>query len=304
MPVRLSISTEEGLILDSYLGSQPLWIGRAKDNSLRSEDRRTSRRHAVVRRLSAGQYEVEDLGSSYGTLLNGRAIKKEVLKHQDILRCGGLIIQFLSEAQPELDSQGPDSSIMSATIDNLFEARAQIRRLIEEQAVLRSEVGIAQEAEDRAKRLRDEAHDEVEQLHKVIASLRQENAALQTRVDTLGHELRERLSAKSETPSDVEALRQQLSEASRQVERHKIRAAELEEREAGRMASELSLRKEIERLTEQVKQREQREAQLSQAVKPALVRIAELTQELEQTRIKLAKSEAELSDLRAELKRR
>jgi len=304
MPVRLSISTEEGLILDSYLSSQPLWIGRAKDNSLRSEDRRTSRRHAVVRRLSDGQYEVEDLGSSYGTLLNGRAIKKEVLKHQDILRCGGLIIQFLSEAQPELDPQGPDSSIMSATIDNLFEARAQIRRLIEEQAVLRSEVGIAQEAEDRAKRLRDEAHDEVEQLHKVIASLRQENAALQTRVDTLGHELRERLSAKSETPSDVEALRQQLGEAQRQVERHRVRAAELEERESGRMTSELSSRKEIERLIDQVKQREQREAQLSQAVKPALVRIAELTQELEQTRIKLAKSEAELSDLRAELKRR
>src|SRR5215468_1784722 len=101
MPARLCISTEEGLILDAYLSNKPVRIGRAKDNSLRSEDRRTSRRHAIVRRLTDGQYEVEDLGSSFGTLLNGRSIKKEPLKHQDILRCGGLIIHFLADEEPE-----------------------------------------------------------------------------------------------------------------------------------------------------------------------------------------------------------
>lgn len=305
MSARLTISTEEGLILDNYLGSQPVRIGRAKDNSVRSEDRRTSRRHAIVRRTPEGHYEVEDLGSSYGTMLNGRAINKEQLKHQDLLRCGGLTIQFLSDAQPEMDLEGGnDPSIMTATIDNLFEARGQIRRLIEEQALLRTEVGNAQQAEDRAKQLRDEAQDEVERLHQVIAQLRNDNAAQHKRIEELGYELRERLSSKSEQPPELEALKPQLVEAQRQAERHKARAIELEERDSARMLSEQALKKEVERLLEQVKQREQRENHLTLALKPSLMRIAELTQELEQMRIKLAQTEADLSDLKAELKRR
>lgn len=295
MPARLSISTEEGLCLETHLGSQPLRIGRAKDNSLRSEDRRTSRHHAVVRKLDEDTFEIEDAGSSYGTILNGRQISKETLKHQDIVRCGGLTLQFVTGAGPE---DAADPLIMTATLDNLFEARTQIRRLIEEQAALRSEVGIAQEAEDRAKKLRDEAQDEVERLHGVIGELRKENVGLDHRIEELGRELRERLSSKSEVAPDVEALRQQLGEHQRQSERHKSRAIELEEREAVRVAAELTLRKELERLTEQVKQREQREAQLTQAVKPALMRIAELTKELEQNRFKLAQAEAELGDLK------
>lgn len=295
MPARISISTEEGLCLETQLGSQPFRIGRAKDNSLRSEDRRTSRHHAVVRKLDEDTYEIEDAGSSYGTILNGRPISKEKLKHQDIVRCGGLTLQFTTDAGPD---DAADPSIMTATLDNLFEARTQIRRLIEEQAALRSEVGIAQEAEDRAKRLRDEAQDEVERLHGVINELRKENASLDHKIEELGRELRERLATKSEVSPDVEALRQQLADAQKQSERHKSRAVELEEREAVRVAAELTLRKDAERLAEQVKQREQREAQLTQAVKPALMRIVELTQELEQHRFKLAQAEAELGDLK------
>lgn len=295
MPARISISTEEGLCLETQLGSQPFRIGRAKDNSLRSEDRRTSRHHAVVRKLDEDTYEIEDAGSSYGTILNGRPITKEKLKHQDIVRCGGLTLQFTTDAGPD---DAADPSIMTATLDNLFEARTQIRRLIEEQAALRSEVGIAQEAEDRAKRLRDEAQDEVERLHGIISELRKENAGLDHKIDELGRELRERLATKSDVSPDVEALRQQLADAQKQSERHKSRAVELEEREAVRVAAEQTLRKDVERLTEQVKQREQREAQLTQAVKPALMRIAELTQELEQHRFKLAQAEAELGDLK------
>lgn len=299
MSARLAISTEEGLLLDTVLSSTPLRIGRAKDNSLRSEDRRTSRYHTIVRQLASGDYEAEDLGSSYGTLLNGRPIKKETLKHQDILRCGALSIQFLRDSISETDPAAhAPPAIMTATLDNLFEARSQIRQLIDEQAMLRAEVGAAQEAEDRAKKLREQAQDEVERLHKVITQLRTESAVQKERIGELGRELRERLSAKSEVPPAVEALRKELAETLRQVERHKNRAVELEEREAARVNREQALRKETERLAEQLKQREQRELQVTQAIKPALARIAELTQELEMLRIKLAHTEAKLSELK------
>src|SRR3954464_9020515 len=97
MPARLCISTEEGVVLDLRLGSQPVPIGRAKNNTIKSEDKRTSRQHAIVRRLADGNYQVEDTGSSYGTMLNGRMIKQELLKAQDLLRCGGLTLQFLDD---------------------------------------------------------------------------------------------------------------------------------------------------------------------------------------------------------------
>jgi pSer/pThr/pTyr-binding forkhead associated (FHA) protein len=301
MAARLSISTEEGLVLDAVLASQPLRIGRAKDNSLRIDDRRTSRHHAIVRLLPDGGYEVEDLGSSYGTLLNGRRVSKEPLKHQDLLRCGALSLQFLTDPLPGSSTDGvasDDPSIMTATIDNLFESRAQVRRLIEEQALLRREVGIAQEAEDRAKRLRDEAQDEVERLHDSLAELRKENASMQAQLEQMGRELRERRSVKSETPPEVALLQQQLADAQRQSDRHKSRAVELEDREAARVVSEQGLRKELERLSEQLKGRDQREAQLTQAVKPALMRIGELSLEMEQLRLKLAHAEADLAYLK------
>lgn len=294
MPARLSISTEEGLILDLRLGSQPLRIGRAKDNSLRSEDRRTSRHHASLRRSPDGTYEIEDLGSSYGTLLNGRAVKKEPLRHQDIIRCGGLLLQLFVDADPE--EVEADASIVTTTLDNLFEARTQIRRLIDEQAVLRTEVGTAQAAEDRAKAERDDFSHEVDRLRKLYEELKAEKTTLLGRIDELGRDLRERLSAKSEAPPDVEALRQQLSESQKQSERNKNRAVELEEREAARLLAEQTLRKDVERMADQLKQREAREVQLAAALKPALMRIAELQQELEQTRIKLAKAEVDLAD--------
>ena len=295
MSARLSISTEEGVVLDLRLGGQPVRIGRAKDNTVKSEDKRTSRQHALVRRLTDGNYQIEDAGSSYGTMLNGRLIKQELLKHQDMVRCGGLTLQFLNDPGPDDEV---DQSLMSATMQGLTEARAQIRRLIEEQAVLRGEVGIAQQAEDRAKRLRDEAQDETENLHKLLASLRADKEALQQRVEEMGRELRELLSVRSDAAGEVEAVQKQLSELQKASERQLQRIAVLEERDAGHSVTEVTLKKEADRLAEQVKKREQREVELSAALKPALLRIAELSRELEQTRIQLAKAEIELGDLR------
>lgn len=298
MPASLVIATEEGLTLELRLGSQPVSVGRAKDNTLRSDDRRLSRHHVVFRRREDNGYEVTDVGSTYGTLLNGRRIKQEPLKPQDWVRCGGLQIQLVEREEA---AESADLSMMSATTDALKQSRAQVKQMIEEQALLRREVGIAQEAEDRAKRLRDEAQDEIERLHDVIAELGQAKESLTTKVDELGKELRDRLSTKTDLRS--EDLARQLAEATKQNDKHKARIAELEASEAGRISSEGPLRKEIERLTDMLKKRDQRELELQAAVKPAIMRIAELTRELEATRLELAHAHADLDDLKRGFRR-
>jgi pSer/pThr/pTyr-binding forkhead associated (FHA) protein len=298
MSASLVIASEEGLTLELRLGSQPITVGRAKDNILRSDDRRLSRHHVVFRRLEDSSFEVEDVGSSYGTLLNGRPIKQEPLKPQDQVRCGGLQIQIV-----ERRDEGPQAepSLMTSTVDALRQSREQITKLISEQALLRREVGIAQEAEDRAKRLRDEAHDEVERLHDTIAELTCAKEALTVRVEELGRELRDRLSSKIDPRT--EELTRQLGEAQKLVEKQKTRIAELEEKDATRVSTEGPLRKEVERLTELLKRRDQRELELQAAVKPAILRIAELTRELEATRLELAHAQADLDDLKRGVRR-
>lgn len=298
MSARLSLSTEEGLLLEVRLGSQPVRIGRAKDNTVRSEDKRTSRHHAIVRRTEAGGYEVEDAGSSYGTLLNGRTIRRETLKHQDNVRCGGLTMQFSDAPSAEDGDEGEDRSMITTALADLQESRGRIRQLIEENAAMRQEIGTAQEAEDRAKRLRDEAQDEVERLHGLLEKGAKEREALQQRFDDVGRELRELRSSKSDLSPQLETLQVRLAETQRLADKQKARLAELEERDGNRIGGESALKKEIERLQEQIKRREQREAELTQVVKPALQRIAEVQQELERTRIQLAKTEADLQDAR------
>lgn len=299
MSARLSLSTEDGVILELRLGSQPVRIGRAKDNTVRSEDKRTSRHHAIVRRSDSGDYEVEDAGSSYGTLLNGRPIKRERLKHQDNVRCGGLTIQFFdAPGSSDGDGEADERSVITTAMADVKEARARIRQLIEEQAALRQEVGIAQEAEDRAKRLRDEAQDEVERLHGLLTQQGKDKESLQQRVDEMGRELRELRSSKSDLSPLLDTAQKQIGEAQRLIERQKARISELEQRDHERLNAEAVLKKEVERIQELLKRREQREVELNQVVKPALLRIAELQQELERTRFQLAKTEAELQDAR------
>ncbi len=296
MSASLVIATEEGLTVELRIGSQPVSVGRAKDNTLRTDDRRLSRHHLVFRRREDSSYEVSDLGSYNGTILNGRRIRQETIKAHDIVRCAGLQIQLVEK--PSSDD-APDLSLMTVTNQALTESRAQIKQLIDEAAMLRREVGLAQEAEERAKRLRDEAQDEVERLHDVIANLGRDKETLSAKVDELGKELRDRLATKTDPRSDE--LNAKLIEAQKQLEKQKARIAELEEKDSAKISAEGGLRKEIERLTEILKKRDQRELELQAAVKPALIRIAELTRELETTRIELAHSQADLEDIKKAL---
>ncbi len=56
------------------LGDEVVTMGRGTDQRLRIPDSRASRAHAVVRPRRKGGWEVKDVGSSNGTLLNGHTI--------------------------------------------------------------------------------------------------------------------------------------------------------------------------------------------------------------------------------------
>jgi len=78
------------------LRGQDLCIGRSSENGISLPEAEVSRRHALVHQVLQGdgslRVEIEDLGSTNGTYVNGRRIKPEPgrtpLRHGDVVRVG------------------------------------------------------------------------------------------------------------------------------------------------------------------------------------------------------------------------
>ncbi len=69
-------------------------IGRAADADIIVEGDSVSKRHARLR-CHDGAYEIEDLGSSNGTFVNGRRIRTPTgVRAGDLLRLGSVILKL------------------------------------------------------------------------------------------------------------------------------------------------------------------------------------------------------------------
>jgi ABC-type multidrug transport system ATPase subunit len=70
-------------------------IGRAVESDLVLDDARVSRQHARIVRSPDGSFDVQDLGSSNGTFVNGRRIQSGRLESGDFIGVGGQTLQLL-----------------------------------------------------------------------------------------------------------------------------------------------------------------------------------------------------------------
>jgi hypothetical protein len=75
------------------LGTEPLRIGRLPDCLISLSDPQVSRHHAEVRPSHEG-YEVVDLGSTNGTLVNGVVVKEHPLHDGDVILVGATSIRY------------------------------------------------------------------------------------------------------------------------------------------------------------------------------------------------------------------
>ena len=84
---RLITRAKSGDEVELKLGGEPVTIGRRTRSDLQVVDQTTSREHARVV-LEDGAYWIEDLGSTHGTCVNGVAVKRHRLRHNDRIRLG------------------------------------------------------------------------------------------------------------------------------------------------------------------------------------------------------------------------
>ena len=73
-------------------------LGRAADADLTIDTESASRRHAAIE-FAGGQFQIRDLGSTNGVLLNGECVQIAELQHGDQIDIGGQVYRFLCDSR-------------------------------------------------------------------------------------------------------------------------------------------------------------------------------------------------------------
>ena len=85
----------------------PVVIGRSDDVHVRVECRWASRKHCEIDRID-GEFVLTDLGSRYGTIVNGQPVQQVVLRAGDEIRVG--LKRFVVEMADEFSGREHDSA--------------------------------------------------------------------------------------------------------------------------------------------------------------------------------------------------
>ncbi len=76
-------------------------LGRDPTNAVAVVDPSVSRKHCLLRREEDGRFQIKDLDSRNGTLVNGLAVKEQWLRHGDEIATGDSVFLFLVEDEDQ-----------------------------------------------------------------------------------------------------------------------------------------------------------------------------------------------------------
>ena len=96
MPILLHVLQDQVIHKFNLKKEGTVTIGRKNNNDIKLEDREISGHHArlIIRKHNnpymnaLKEVLIEDLGSTNGTYINGKRIKAQLLKHNDIIKFG------------------------------------------------------------------------------------------------------------------------------------------------------------------------------------------------------------------------
>ncbi len=111
--VTAGLSSHEELAINK----PEMTIGRGQNCDLVIQDKKSSRKHAVIRQ-SGIRYIIKDLDSANGTLLNGQAIQEHELSSEDVIKIGETEIKFLALNQ-DYEEQKKDFIQVTPDLDEM-----------------------------------------------------------------------------------------------------------------------------------------------------------------------------------------
>ena len=99
---KLVVSLDGVVIKEVQLTKDKTTLGRRPYNDIVIDNLAVSGEHAVLQMVGSDVF-IEDLNSTNGTYINGRAVKKQLLQHNDTVEIGKYKIKFLGEESNEFE---------------------------------------------------------------------------------------------------------------------------------------------------------------------------------------------------------
>lgn len=93
-----------------------LIIGRVAQCDITLDDAKASRKHAKLI-VERGVVEVQDLGSSNGTTLNGKTVDRRMVRSGDVIGVGTTEIRFVEGAMPSAAAAAEPTSTAAPNVD-------------------------------------------------------------------------------------------------------------------------------------------------------------------------------------------
>ena len=97
---RMIVSIDGVVIKEVQLTKERTTLGRRPYNDIVIDNLAVSGEHAVIH-MADHEVEIEDLGSTNGTYVNARAVKRQELRSGDMVEVGKYKIRFVQEAEGE-----------------------------------------------------------------------------------------------------------------------------------------------------------------------------------------------------------
>jgi len=94
---KVILSLENRFLGEYQLDKERIAIGRRPINDILIDNLAVSGEHAAILRIG-NDYYVEDLGSTNGTSVNSKEIKKQLLQHADIIEFGKYQLKYINES--------------------------------------------------------------------------------------------------------------------------------------------------------------------------------------------------------------
>jgi pSer/pThr/pTyr-binding forkhead associated (FHA) protein len=95
---KMIVSLDGIVVKDVVLTKNRTTLGRRPYNDIVIDNLAVSGEHAVIQ-MSSGQVYIEDLNSTNGTNLNGKTIKREMLRNNDTIDIGKYKIKYFQDAE-------------------------------------------------------------------------------------------------------------------------------------------------------------------------------------------------------------
>ncbi|AVO49611.1 FHA domain-containing protein [Melaminivora suipulveris] len=97
---RMVVTIDGVVIKEVPLTSERTTVGRRPYNHIVIDHLAVSGEHAVVLLAPDGSAEVEDLGSTNGTTVNGQPVQRQALRSGDTVEMGHYKLRYLADEQP------------------------------------------------------------------------------------------------------------------------------------------------------------------------------------------------------------